>query len=176
MELSGVLSAASRRVIGAVGVAAFLSASVALAARESPAPVMQDQAAQADAFKFNTPGRVFILWEIKPDQVSNFTLAWRTIKDELRKMGDPSLTQLADSINILQVSTPAGAQSAVFLFDLNPVSTTHTYNPVTLLYETLKEDAAKPGVGLTYERSTEIFELIKGAYTSITPWPVTEIR
>lgn len=176
MELSGFLSAASRRVFVAAGLAACLSASVGLAAQD-PAPQTaapaQQPAQQEDGFKFDTPGRVLFVWQIRPAEVRNFTLAWQTIKAELRKMGDPSLTALADSINILQVGLPPGGPTAILLFDLNPVSTTHTYNPVTLLFETLKATEDKPGVGLSYEQATEIFEQIKNAYVEATPWPLT---
>jgi hypothetical protein len=180
MELSGFLSAASRRVFVAVGLAACLGASVGLAAQDpvqqTAPPAQQQPPAQEDGFKFNTPGRVLFVWQVRPAEVRNFTLAWQTIKTELRKMGDPSLTSLADSINILQVELPPGGPAAILLFDLNPVSTTHTYNPVTLLFETLKATEDKPGVGLSYEQATEIFEQIKNAYVEATPWPLTPVR
>lgn len=173
MELSGVLSAASRRVIGAVGLAAILAASAGLAAQE-PAQ-QQPAAAQEDPLKFAQAEHRIIVWLIKPDQASNFSLAWQTIKAELKKMGDPGLTAFADSIKILRVDSAPG-EEVTFLFDLNPASTSYSYNPVTLLYTTLAENADKPGVGLTYDRATEIYGQIKDAYTNIVPWRVTEVR
>jgi hypothetical protein len=182
MKVSGTVSAASRRVITAVALAAVLGGSVAVAAQDpgqqTAAPAQQQAPPEEDQFKFERPGRVIILWQVKTAQASNFVLAWQTIKAELEKMGDPALTQLADGINVLRVELPPTAPNQIFLFDIASVSTTHSYNPVALLYETLKESEEKPGVGLDYDRATELFEHIKGSLVDqgISFWPVTEVR
>lgn len=180
MDLSGSVSAASRRMVVAVGLVALLGASlnVSVLAQEAPAQDPAPQAAapaQADPLKFSRSGHVIILYQIKLASVADFELAWRTIKGELVKMGDPALAAFAQSIKILRVETPPGVGPAIFLFDLGSVSNTYSYNPVTLLYDTLKADEAKPGIGLSYDQATEIYDKIKDAYEAITPWFLSSV-
>jgi hypothetical protein len=183
MNVSGTLSAASRRMLVASGVAVFLSVSVGASSRmagpEAPkAPTGALKALQQqeeDQLKFTRSGRMMILWQIAPGRDQDFLLAWRTIKDNLTKMGDPAKTAFANGINILRVETPPGGE-AIFLFDLDPVSTAFSYNPVTLLFETLKQDEANPDVGLTYDQANEIYQKISDIFVRITPWPVSVVR
>ena len=175
MNVSGTLSAASRRVVVALGLAVFLSLSSGTWAQGPAAEEPVEQEAQADPLKFSRGGRMFIVYQIKAGMDQDFVLAWQTIKDHLMKMGDSALSQFAQGINILKVDTPAGGD-AIYIFDLNPASTTYSYNPVTLLYETLAENPEKPGVGLSYDQATEIYDKIKDSYNSITPWPLTPVR
>ena len=179
MKLSGTVSATSWRVLVAVAIAAFLGVSVGASARPqaaTPGPGTEPAAqSQDDPLKFSRAGRMLIVYQLKPGVESDFALAWRTIKDHLGRMGDPALSSFAQSLNIHRIETPAGGP-AIFIFDLDPVSTVYSYNPVTLLYETLKEDEANPGLGLSYDQATEIYDKIKDAYTSITPWPLTPVR
>lgn len=183
MDVSGTVSAASRRMVVALGLAVFLSVSVGASSRtaESETPkaptgalkALQDQ--EQDDLKFTRSGRMMILWQIKAGRDQDFLLAWRTIKDSLVKMGNPAMASFANGISILKVETPPGGE-AIFLFDLDPVSTAYSYNPVTLLFETLKEDEANPGVGLTYDQANEVYEKISDIFVRITPWPVSVIR
>jgi hypothetical protein len=176
MDLSGILSATSRRLFVALGLATFLSVSAGASAlnleEAAPPPASQDQ---ADPLKFTRGGRMIILWQIKPGKEQDFLLVWRTIKDHLSKMGDPGLAQFGQTLNLLKVEGPPGGAST-YLFDLESVSTTYSYNPVTLLYETLKEDPEKPGVGLSYDQATEVYDKFKDVYDQIIPWPLTAAR
>jgi hypothetical protein len=160
----------------AAGLMSILAAPVVTKARaQDPVQQPPQQAAapaQEDPLKFNRDGRVLILWEILPGREMDFELSWRTIKEHLKTTGNAELSQFADGIRILKHETVPG----LYMFDLNPPSKTYSYNPVTLLYETLKEDPAKPGIGLTYDQATEIYDKIKDCYKSINPWPLTDVR
>jgi len=70
------------------------------------------------------------------------------------------------------VETTPGAD-AIFGFHLNPVSTAYSYHPVTLLFETLKEDPEVPDVGFTYDEAMELFKKVEKAQA--VPWWLSPI-
>jgi hypothetical protein len=150
-----------RAVVG-LGLVACLGASAG--ASVGPRPPQQND----DPLKFTRSGRMLLVYQVTAADAQNFSLTWRTIKDLLAKKGDPALAAFAKSLDIQRVETEPGAD-AVFVFHLNPVSTTYSYHPVTLLFKTLAEDPAAPGVGLTYDQATELYDKIKGA-TAATWW------
>ena len=156
----------------AVGLGASSAASVAPASPWIPAgePVVRQQ--ETDPLKFDRPGRMLLVYQVPAAEANDFALTWRTIKEHLAKMNAPGLAAFSKSLDIQRVETEPGAD-AVFVFDLDPVSTTYSYHPVTLLFETLKESSDAPGVGLTYDQATELFAKVKNA--NAATWWLTSI-
>jgi len=168
MMVRATASRSSWRAAVGLGLAACIGAATvaAVAPAPTPTPALDRVARQAaDPLKFTRSGRMLLVYQVAPDKAEDFVLTWRTIKDLLAKTNDPGLTAFSRSLRIDRVETVPGAD-AVFLFDLDPVSTTYSYHPVTLLFETLAEKPDQPGVGLTYAQATELYEKVKEANAS----------
>lgn len=149
----------------ALGVSVAASVASGPPQTTTPAPAAAQQ--KEDPLKFDRAGRMLLVYQVPAAEAQDFALTWRTIKDELTKLNDPGLTAFSASLDIQRVQGEPGAD-AVFVFDLDPVSTTYSYHPVTLLFETLKENPETPGVGLTYDQATALFEKVKNA--NATTW------
>jgi hypothetical protein len=166
MKLLGTPSTVHGRALAALGLAACLGAwaGAYVTAAGAPTPDAAPAAFQQseDQLKFTRSGRMLLVYQMAAANANGFALTWRTIKDELTKMNDPALTSFARSLDIQRVETEPNAD-AIFVFHLNPVSTTYSYHPVTLLFETLKENPDTPGVGLSYDQAMELFTQIEKA-------------
>ena len=180
----------SRRAGTILGAVAILLAGVSAGAIQNPPPTPQAQQPaqpqQADPLKFTHTGDLILLWQIKPDRTADFESAWSSIRGALAKNPNADLQAFAKSFTISKVNTPQGGPS-IYVFVCQPVSTTVSYNPVTLLFETLKAPAPDPNAAagtppppappgtFTYEEAQAIFKKLEGAYEAITPWPLQKM-
>jgi len=149
---------------------------------QDPAPAQQQQPAQ-DPLKFAHDGSLLLMWQIKPDRVADFESAWSSIRAALSKNASADLQAFAQSFTVSRVMTGATGP-AIYVFQCNPASKTYSYNPVALLFETLKAPAPDPAVvgappavpgTFTYEEATAIYKKLEGAYDNITPWPLQKM-
>jgi hypothetical protein len=178
----------SYRQAGVVlGVAALLAAGVSARVLQDPPPAGQAQApAQKDQLKFSHSGDMILLWQIKPDRTADFESAWSEIRGALAKNPNADLQAFAKSFAVHKVQTPPGGPS-IYVFIMQPASSSYSYNPVTLLFETLKAPTADPNAAagtpppaqppgtFTYEQAQVIFKKLEGAYEAITPWPLQKM-
>jgi hypothetical protein len=192
MELSVSLSALRRRAVLAAGLAGLLCAASGVRASQpmvvdfSGIGVVDGQAAQADPLKFTHEGNMLLVWQIKPDRVADFEQGWKTIKQALKDNANPDIKAFGDSFTISKVNVPAGGPN-MYVFQLMPVSNKYSYNPVALLFDTLKAPAADPAAGaaatppagtFTDEQAREIFNKINNSWVDangISPWPLTKM-
>ncbi|MEZ5317629.1 MAG: hypothetical protein R2752_09540 [Vicinamibacterales bacterium] len=181
MKLSSSLSALRRQAVLAVGLAALVCAASGVKAQDAAAGQDPAPAQQQDPLKFSHNGEVMILWAIKPERTADFESVWTTIKGALAQNADANLRALGQSIKISKVDLPAGGPGVLYVFLLSPASTQYSYNPVTLLFETLKAPdadpaattpAPKPAGTFTYDEAQEVFKKFDGSYNQINPWPL----
>jgi hypothetical protein len=169
-----------------LGATALMLATAPVRALQTPPAGQAPQPAQADPLKFTHTGDMILLWQIKPDRTADFESAWSSIRGALTKNENADIQAFAKSFSISKVQTPAGGPS-IYVFIAQPVSTTYSYNPVTLLFETLKAPGpdpkaaagtpppAQPPGTFTYEEAQAIFKKLEGAYENITPWPLSKM-
>ena len=60
--------------------------------------------------------------------------------------------------------------AVIYIFQLDAPSTTISYNPVKILYETIQANG-----GMTREEADAVYAKLKDAYQSINPWPLVKI-
>ena len=148
MSLVSFGSASSRRTIGILGVAAFVSAASVAAAQDAPASgqpaagqppagqAQQPAAEQApDAFKFTTEAAI-VIWQIKPEATADFESVWNVIRSRASAATDkPEAKAIVDSMTLYKHVAPATATGPVaYFFQIDPVVKTATYDPTFLLY------------------------------------------
>jgi len=153
--------------------------------QQDPAAVPQQQTPPQDPLKFTHDGPLLIMWQIKADRVADFESAWSSIRGALAKNANPDLQAFAQSFTVSRVMTgPTGP--VIYVFQCNPASKTFSYNPVALLYETLKAPAPDPAAAagtpppsvpgtFNYEEATAVYKKLEGAYENITPWPLQKM-
>ncbi len=132
MFLVGSLSAAGRRTMFTLSLAALLmapSGAAAQAAAAAPAP------AQADAFNFSSSDAGLIVWTVPEAQMADFESVWGTILGKLNASTKPELKELGSTLSVLRPSTPAPGQPVQYFIVANPSSKTTTYDPTFLLYK-----------------------------------------
>jgi hypothetical protein len=185
MTVWGSGSASSRRTIVAGFLAAVLGVAVNVYAQQAPtpapAPAQPGQPAQApaapadqpaapaapDPFKFTTAAGA-IVWYVKPDKVTDFETAWKTIKGKLATTDKPDLKALGDSLKIYRVTTDAGAQGVMYIFMADPASNTISYSPTPFLLF---------GSGLfTDAEARPLFDQINGALNSFSALPLAKVE
>jgi hypothetical protein len=187
----------NRRAGMVLGVMSLALAGSSAQALQTPPPTQQGQQQpppagqpaqpqQADPLKFTHSGDLILLWQIKPDRTADFESAWQEIRGALAKNPNPDLQAFGKSFTVQKVNTPQGGPS-IYVFVTQPVSTTYSYNPVTLLFETLKAPAPDPNAAagtpppapppgtFNYEQAQAIFKKLEGAYEAITPWPLQKM-
>jgi hypothetical protein len=177
-----------RRPLVAIGLASALASTgvgtESGGLRQDPAPAAQQQ--QADPLKFSHDGALLLVWQIKPDRAEGFEQAWMTIRQALAKHQNADIRAFGESWSIHKVEA-ISPQSVIYIFHLNPVSKTYSYNPSPLLFETLKAPTPDPGAAtppanppgtFSYDEAKAIFDKINGAWIEaggIVPWPLRKL-
>src|SRR5262245_35426953 len=181
MTLSGTRPAASWRAFGAVGLAALVCVVIGVHAQTPPPPPAQNPpaqqppaqqppaAAQDDPLKLKGDGPVLIVNQIAADKAADFEAAWAAIREKLAKSDKPELKAFGETLSKLyKVNLPAAESGglAIYVFQVDQPSTTQSYHPVKVLYET--------GI---FERADadQIFAKLKDGYKNIQAWPLTKI-
>ncbi|MGE5835773.1 MAG: hypothetical protein ACM4AI_14920 [Acidobacteriota bacterium] len=176
MTLSGTRPAASWRAFGAVGLAALLCVVSGVNAQTPPPPPAQNPpaqqppaAAQDDPLKLKGDQPVLIVNQIDGAKAADFEAAWAAIREKLLKSDKPEVKALGESLGKLyKVNLPADQSGglAIYVFQVDQPSSTLSYHPVKVLYET--------GI---FERADadQIFAKLKDGYKNIQAWPLTKI-
>jgi hypothetical protein len=159
---------------------AVIGMSLALAAIATPRVAM----AQApDPLKFSSSQPVIIGWVIKADKTADFEAAWAGIKALLAKSDKDELKAFGQTIELFRIEgdpfdhpTPNGPIKVVmYAFNMAAPSTTHSYNPLTILYDYLA--AGKEGSTVTRAEADDLYTAkIGGSYVTIQPlWKLKKI-
>jgi hypothetical protein len=188
MTLSGTRPAASWRAFGAVGLAALLCVVSGVNAQTPPPPPptqtpppaqnppaqqppaqQQPAAEQNDPLKLKGDQPVLIVNQIAGDKAADFEAAWAAIREKLLKSDKPDVKALGESLSKLyKVNLPAAESGglAIYVFQVDQPSSTLSYHPVKVLYET--------GI---FERADadQIFAKLKDGYKNIQAWPLSKI-
>ena len=170
MNVSDFLSASTRRMMIAVGVAAVLCAGSSLGAYptlgQDPAAPKQEP---PDALKLS--GDFVLIWNtVKADKAADFESAWASIRAGLAKSDKADLKQLGESIKIYKIDappadTPAG-KTVTYMFHLDPPIKTQSYDPTKILF-----------VSNAFERAEAeaIYAKLKDCYVAINPMPLVKV-
>ena len=183
MTLSGTRPAASWRAFGAVGLAALLCVVSGVNAQTPPQnppaqnppaqqPPAQDKPAAAqpdDPLKLKGDQPVLIVNQIAGDKAADFEAAWAAIREKLLKSDKPDVKALGESLGkMYKVNLPPDQSGGlvIYVFQVDQPSSTLSYHPVKVLYET--------GI---FERADadQIFAKLKDGYKNIQAWPLTKI-
>jgi hypothetical protein len=182
MTLSGSRPAAGWAVV-AIGLAALFATEVR-AQQTPPPPPTQTPPAQtppaqpppqtakpeeADPLKLKGDVPVLIVNQIDAAKTAEFEAAWAAIREKLSKSQKPELKAFADSLGKMYKVTLPDAQAspvAIYVFLVDQPSTTQSYHPVKVLYESGEFERADADM---------IFGKLKDAYKNINAWPLTKI-
>lgn len=148
---------------------------VALVVFAAPRGVMaQDAAAaQPDPLKFTSNSPILLLNYVKADKMAEFEQAWTTIRALIAKSDNADLKALGVSLGKLsrvdQAPVPVnGTQAVLYIFQIDAPSTMFSYNPRSILYESLK--AGQEGSPVTRAEADPPYNALGAAYVSIIPW------
>ena len=127
-------SALRRRIVFGLGLVAVLAAAPLSAHAQAPA------AGAADQFMFKSEVGL-IQWQVKADKTADFESGWSALRTKLASAPKPELKAVADSLRMYRSEGPAQDAPGVgkiitYYFVLDPASTTNSYDPSKLLYET----------------------------------------
>jgi hypothetical protein len=132
MFLVGSLSAAGRRTMFTLSLAALLMAPSGAAAQGAAGAAAP---AQADPFNFSSSDAGLIVWSVPEAQVADFEAVWGTILGKLNASTKPELKELGSTLLVLRPQTPAPGQPVQYFIVSHPAAKTTT-NPTYLLYNT----------------------------------------
>jgi hypothetical protein len=130
MFLVGSWSAARRREVMTLGLAAALCAVAAVITLQATPPV-QDQHA---AFRFGTDAGM-VVWQVPEAKIADFEAAWSEIMSRLAGSEKPELKELGASIKIYRPNSPTPGQPVSYFILGDPPSKTLPYSPVYIVYE-----------------------------------------
>jgi len=148
MELSGSRSVWSRRAIVALGLAAVVSAASVVAASVESKPVADavglgldqqqppPQPAQPDPMAFNDADRLFVYFQIAPEQSADFELVLKKMKEALVASAKPERQQQNKGLRVIKLNDMQQG-NWMYIFVLDPVVKDVTYDPFKILTESL---------------------------------------
>jgi len=171
-----VKSFATKWVLGFLAVVLIVGSSGRVVARSTPmTDFLQDQ----DPLAFTSSQPVIIAWQIKADKGKDFEEAWAGIKALTGKSENAELKAFGESITqIYKVDMPpfkvADNEAVVYLFRIDAPSTTHSYNPVKIIYTYL--GAGVEGSKLSRADGDAIYNKIQAGYLQINPlWKLIKV-
>jgi hypothetical protein len=145
----------------------------------SPRIASAQDAPPADPLKFSTASPVIIGWTMKADKAADFEAFWVKVKEWIARTDDAGLKAFAETLNkIYKVDSPpvevAGSQAVIYVMHLDPASTTHSYNPQTILYTYL--GAGVQGSKLTREEADPVYTKLTQAFLGVNPiWKLVKV-
>jgi hypothetical protein len=151
-----------------------------LVALAAPRVAMAQDAPPQDVLKFSTNAPAIIVSQIKAEMTAQFEEGWAAIRGLCAKSDDAGVRAFGESLgNLYRVDQPPfqtpNGMAVIYIFNLTSPSTTYSYNPTEILYNTLK--AGQEGSAVTREEADAIFEKLKGAYLVINPpWVLVRAR
>ena len=160
MKRSGFLASVSLRAVAVAGLVMLFS----MAPRPAAA---QDQ---PDPLKFSATTPVLLINQIKAEKAADFEAAWAAMRAAFAKVEKADIKAFGETLGkMYKVDMPPSA-AVIYIFHLETPSTTISYNPVKILYETIQANG-----GMTREEADAIYAKLKDAYQSINPWPLVKI-
>lgn len=161
MKRSGFFVSVSLRAVAVAGLALVISMAPRPAAAQEQAP---------DPLKFSATTSVLLINQIKAESAKGFEEAWATMRAAFAKVEKAEIKAFGETLNKLyKVDMPPSA-TVIYIFQLDAPSTTISYNPVKILYETIQANG-----GMTREEADAVYAKLKDAYQSINPWPLVKI-
>ena len=175
MKLSGLVSAAGRRIVVSVGgaAAAALIAGSLVQAQAPAAPAAAAPAQQADSFMFKSQ-TAMIQWQVKADKAADFESAWQAIRTKALANGKPEIKALGESIRIYKIAAdpvqvPNVGPVVTYYFIIDPASTAVSYDPSNLLFG--------EGMGLFERTEAEpVFNKLKDSIVGIGPQALQKVQ
>ncbi|HEX5069380.1 MAG TPA: hypothetical protein VFV78_04125 [Vicinamibacterales bacterium] len=161
-----------------------LAALIALFALMAQRPGLAQAPAQADPLKFTAATPVLIGWQVKADKTQDFEDFWTGLRAAIAKTESVELKSVADSltkiykVNIDPFPEPnTKAMVVIYLFQLDPPSTTMSYSPVALIYTDPNGlRAALDNPKMPRAEADALYDKFKNSFVSINPmWPLTKI-
>ncbi len=137
MKVADRGSALSRHIVLVLGMLAVLATARVSLAQDAGA---QGAAAQADQFLFKSEVGL-IQWQVKAEKVADFDASWVAIRTKLQSAPKPELKAIADNLKMFKseippIDAPGGLKIVNYYFIVDPVSSTQSYDPSKLLFET----------------------------------------
>jgi hypothetical protein len=171
MELSGSLSVWSRRVVVAVGLAAFVSAAsvVGLMADRSAAPLMLPGSAQDPPDQMvlqSDTGLIYFF--IVPTHTQDFELTLGKVKDVLAKSTNPEKQKQASGWRTFKLPTPDANGNITYVSFLDPVAKGQTYD----LFRILGDEKE----GLPYDDARALYDKLSPGFKGANPISLAEIK
>ncbi len=143
MELSGSQWAWSRRVLAVAGFAAVVSAASVVAVgpdRLTADPVaLALESAQPDGMTFNDVDRLFVYFQVAPEQGSDFELVLTKMREALTASAKPERQAQARSMKVIKMTDLQGG-ALMYVLQLDPVVKDVSYDPFMILGESLPAD------------------------------------
>src|SRR5262245_15689239 len=186
MERGRVLAASSRRALMGVGFAAIVAVAsgpgVTAQATQTQPPAQQPAAPakpqeQVDQLKFNLDTPILLMNQVAPDKAADFESAWASIRAGLAKLSDkPDIKAFSDTLQKLYKvdlggQAPGEAPKVVlYIMQLDTTSTTHSYNLVKIIYDTLMAATV-----ITREEADAIYKKLQSSVQNIQFWPLTKV-
>lgn len=170
MELSGSLSAWSRRVVAVAGLAAVVTAGSVVAASfdarstSEPVTLSLHGQEQPDLMVFQSDVQL-VYFFIVPTHTQDFEFTMSKVKEVLMKSEKPERQQQAKGMRLFKVGTPGGDGNITYILMLDPVVKGVTYDIFKIL-----------GEGMPYDDVKQLYDKLAPGYKGASPTNVMEIR
>ena len=187
MRVVGMMSAASRRAVVMLGIAAVCAVSEARAQQAPAAPAPQapaapgapaaappqQQAPPEDGLKFNADAAL-IIWQVKPEGAAAFEKAMGVLRSRLAASDNPELKAAGDSLKVYKQAAASEPGKPVTYFSrVDPASKTVSYNPSFLMFSAKKADGTT-----LFERAEadELYKLLIDAVAGVNALPLVILQ
>ena len=132
----------------------------------------QAQAAAADPLKFSAAQPTILGWQVRADKTKDWEDFWAGLKTLCASSESAEIKAFGNSLGKMykvdQAFDMQGTPTVLYLFFLDPPSTTFSYNPVPILYtDAAGFNAGKEGSKLSSADATALFDKFKGAFHSV---------
>ena len=180
-RVARVSGSCPRAWTGALAAAVFVT-SVGVASAQEPPPPPPPPAQQEqpppppDLLLLKSSSPIILINQVKVDRTADFESAWVEIRAAFAKVTAPEIKAFGDTLaKLYKVDLPPmdtqGGKAQIYIFEIESPSTSISYNPSKILFETLHKAAG----ALTYEEAMAIYKKLDGVYASINPWPLVKV-
>jgi hypothetical protein len=144
--------------------------------QQQPPPPAQQQAEQPDLLHLKSSSPIILINQVKVERMADFEAGWTELRAAFAKVTAPEIKAFGETLSKLyKVDLPVmdtpGGKAQIYIFEIESPSTTISYNPSKILFETLH----KAGGALTYDEAMAIYKKLDGVYISINPWPLVKV-
>ncbi len=170
MIRTGEVRSAALRMVAIAAVAMLLAAPRTAAAQAAPP--------QEDILKLNASVPTVILIQINAEKSADFEAAWGAMRAALAKSTKDDEKAFGDSLGkLFKVDQPPiEGKTVIYLLNMDAPSTTISYNPFKIIYETMWKNGATEGALATRAEADALFEKVKAALQNINPpWKLAKV-